>query len=757
MSNLDLSGLDKLMNPRKRIEKHTEPKNKNNQNTKRKAEESKDKKFQSKKQDHMSNNKRNSSGNKKTIQENPDIVYAPYNFVPLWEETAEYAGQVASQDVLKDELLSGEITYELQAVTDIFIDNGAPKQEDGEIIREFYKDSKGRYVIPGSTMRGLIRSNAQILSLSALGDDIDDYALMYRDVTGGIEQEKYKNTLDAVPVPVPTEHGKTGNLSILKNVKSGYLVKEKGDYYIYRTAVDSLGDAFVHMNYYVISERQILDEYAAAQRAGKESRFSYLVAGDKLDGSKQKGSKLQHLPIRYKSELDRIEADILKKDKNSGIQIESKKGNFVKYYNRYRDVDKDGKIKYHYRGRRNNQYYPHCKPVSYSLKNDRIITAVGEPGKYEKEGYVMLTGPMQEKKAVYIIPQIDKEKDRIKVSPKAVRAFQIDYNKRRSTLGGQCKERKKEYEEFFALPEEGEGNIKPVFYMDSETSEKIEHFGYTPRLRLFYDHTVKDGISAGHQKQRMDYCRAIFGYSNKNESRKSRVSFSDAVVLDKAIPSKISSLVLSGPKTTFYYNYLEQEEGSQVKTYNAEEFRLRGVKQYHLKKKALADAAGDEKNRMIPLSEGTMFRGKVRFRNLRADELGLLLWSMKLEPDSLMNVGKAKAYGYGAVKLNLLSVKEFKLSKAYDLSAGLNMFPYEDLEADKMIEKYKREMNKQMGPETIESHPSVVALFMLKDQTKILNRKILNKDTAYMSLKDFERQKKDHIALSHPSELYKTE
>lgn len=695
---------------------------------------------------------------KKTIQENPDIVYAPYNFVPLWEEPAGYTGQVASQDVLKDELLSGEITYELQAVTDIFIDNGAPKKEDGE-VREFYKDSKGKYAIPGSTMRGLIRSNAQILSLSVLGDDIDDYALMYRDVTGGIEQEKYKNTLGAGSVPVPTEHGKTGNVSILKNVKSGYLAKEKGDYYIYQTAVDTLGDVFVHMNYYVISERQILDEYTAAQRAGKESSFSYLVDGNKQDDSKQDGNKLQHLPIGHKRELDRIEADILKKDKNSEIQIESKKGNFVKYYYRNKDVNKydKNKIRYHYRGKENNQYCPGFEPVSYSLKNDRIITAIGEPGKYRKEGYVMLTGPMQEKKAVYIIPQIDKGKDRIKVSPEAVRAFQIDYNKRKSTLGGQNKERKEEYKKFFALPEEGEENIRPVFYMKSETSDKIEHFGYTPRLRLFYDHTVKDGISAGHKGQRMDYCRAIFGYSDKNGNRKSRVSFSDAVILNESMPVEVRSLTLSEPKTTFYYNYLEQKEGIPVKTYNAEEFRLRGVKQYHLREKALADEAKDVKNRMIrnsfrPLSDKAMFQGKVRFHNLREDELGLLLWSMKLEPDSLLNVGKAKAYGYGAVKLNILSVQEFKLSKAYDLSDGLNISPYEDLDADKMIGKYKKEMNKQMRSGTIESHPSVVAFFTLKDQTKMLSHA-----TAYMSLEKIGSQKRENIALSHPSELYKIE
>lgn len=233
-------------------------------------------------------------------------------------------------------------------------------------------------------------------------------------------------------------------------------------------------------------------------------------------------------------------------------------------------------------------------------------------------------------------------------------------------------------------------------------------------------------------------------------SRKSRVSFSDAVVTEEVSPLESRSFLMFEPKPTDFYHYLEQIEGESVKTYNDEEFRLRGVKQYHLKQKAIVNESGN--NSFCPLPEKTVFLGKVRFYNLREDQLGFLLWSMTLEKDSLMNLGKAKSYGYGAVKLNILSIRKFHLGQAYDLSTKLNLCPYEDLDIEQMIEKYKSTINTRLVSGNIEKYPSVIALFTMKDQTKILN----NNKTSYMNLKEFGNQKNTCAALPHLAKLYKT-
>ena len=64
------------------------------------------------------------------------------------------------------------------------------------------------------------------------------------------------------------------------------------------------------------------------------------------------------------------------------------------------------------------------------------------------------------------------------------------------------------------------------------------------------------------------------------------------------------------------------------------------------------------------------------FHNLTDEELGLLIWSVRLNKKSWMNVGKAKSYGYGNIQLQIQKAVEVNLQKAYDLSE-LNLDPYE--------------------------------------------------------------------------------
>ena len=56
---------------------------------------------------------------------------------------------------------------------------------------------------------------------------------------------------------------------------------------------------------------------------------------------------------------------------------------------------------------------PYFEKVSYEIAGGKDVTAVGQPGKYAQEGYVMCTGKMNEKKVIYIIPEIDKTKESV--------------------------------------------------------------------------------------------------------------------------------------------------------------------------------------------------------------------------------------------------------------------------------------------------------------------------------------------------------
>lgn len=147
-------------------------------------------KWQQEQQKNSENNQKSQNRNQKdrpgqntspANNESNKYVRAPYNFVPFYNKVYPH-NKFTSHNSVEENLITGEITYKITAETPIMIDDGT---------NHFFTDAKGRYAIPGSTMRGLIRNNVQVLGLCSYEDDIDDYALMYRNVANGAEKTRY--------------------------------------------------------------------------------------------------------------------------------------------------------------------------------------------------------------------------------------------------------------------------------------------------------------------------------------------------------------------------------------------------------------------------------------------------------------------------------------------------------------------------------------------------------------------------------------
>lgn len=281
----------------------------------------------------------------------------------------------------------------------------------------------------------------------------------------------------------------------------------------------------------------------------------------------------------------------------------------------------------------------------------------------------------------------------------------------------------------FDLPENGV--TKPIFYI--QRGDRL-YFGFTPRLRMFYDYTIKEGLLKVHRKNLLDYSKVMFGYSGDKGSFKSKLSFSDAIAQGEVKELAPCKVILGEPKPTSYLDYLKAENGKAV-TYNNDKFELRGVKQYWLHERAVPGMV-DEKQWKVasdicPLAAGTKFVGKIRFRNLTKDELGLLLWSIRLNAGSQMNIGKAKAYGYGRVALKIIDVKVVNLEKAYAIKGILNLAPYEQIDIDDAIEYYKDTINSFLKVKTIDQLPHIQEFFMMKDAAHMPNEK----DIRYMSIR----------------------
>lgn len=100
------------------------------------------------------------------------MIRAPYNFVPVSDEVffPEWAKSL-SQDVPFSDGVNGTITLRIIAKSPVFVRNGHTK-EDKEMststYRSFSKTSDGKYFIPGTSIKGAVRSVLEIMSFGKI-------------------------------------------------------------------------------------------------------------------------------------------------------------------------------------------------------------------------------------------------------------------------------------------------------------------------------------------------------------------------------------------------------------------------------------------------------------------------------------------------------------------------------------------------------------------------------------------------------------
>lgn len=165
------------------------------------------------------------------------VAYAPYNFIPFPEKIInryQDLNELPSHDLSKEgdkHLLSGEITFDIVAESPILVAKGKDRNEK-KSPNEFVKNAEGKYVIPGSTLRGLIRNNVRVLSMSDWSRDIQEEKFYYRAVGESSTSlgKEYRRVLGI------TNDGQFG--SVPRKVKAGYIVKYGRNYVIYPARTD---------------------------------------------------------------------------------------------------------------------------------------------------------------------------------------------------------------------------------------------------------------------------------------------------------------------------------------------------------------------------------------------------------------------------------------------------------------------------------------------------------------------------------------
>ncbi len=263
------------------------------------------------------NNSKKASTNKK---ENP-YANAPYNFIEFPDKVVykyDNIDDLPKHDVFCDKIINkngkeipcntGYIEYEFSNETPLYIGSGV----DGEHFKV-----NDNHIIPGSTMRGVVRSNAEILSFS-YPEFVEDRRLMYRDIAGSrsILKIQYNDRLSEV-----------GAFDISDKVKAGYIKKENGNYYIYKAREEN-GKTF-----------RLIDEFRLKSfNLSGNIKFMY---NDEL----RKILNIDNEIERINDILRNIWIDLFEDEKNKEI-YKSLKKDLGKLYSEYTMSIKNKKIDY---------------------------------------------------------------------------------------------------------------------------------------------------------------------------------------------------------------------------------------------------------------------------------------------------------------------------------------------------------------------------------------------------------------------------
>jgi CRISPR-associated protein (TIGR03986 family) len=112
------------------------------------------------------------------------MITAPYNFVPLSKQVVcpDWAEHV-SHDILFRDGKSGEIKLKITAESPIYVRNGLSKVESEETNAEYleFNNLEKKYFIPGSSIKGMIRSVMEIMSFGRMANKVDNGHYSVRD------------------------------------------------------------------------------------------------------------------------------------------------------------------------------------------------------------------------------------------------------------------------------------------------------------------------------------------------------------------------------------------------------------------------------------------------------------------------------------------------------------------------------------------------------------------------------------------------
>ena len=510
---------------------------------------------------------------------NPTIK-SPYNFVPLSDTVVfpDWAKDV-SCDIPFEDGISGKIELEIKLESDAYIRNGGKwdekeRKNDNSPCQKFFTakvNGEDKYIIPGTSFKGMIRNVLEIASFGKM-QRVNDDRYSVRDLNN---QKLYTGRL--------TERTKSG--AIRAKAEAGWLSRNGENWYI--TPCD-----------YARIEQEKLDRYFGTRREISVDKYEHYKKSldiwfEPVDAADHKHSR--GLWMNYKK------VEEFSEQKKNPNQI---KGRLVFTGQPSARDGKPGK--------------KHMEFIFYNEKNEKID-----------------------------VTELKKDFEFI----------HSDNNEKPNKEWGYWKTKLEN------------GERVPVFFLDE--GDYGFSFGLAMMFRLPYDYSVGDTVfhtSENHSSNKPDLSDIIFGYVNGNNSAlRGRVQFSHLVSEKAEARTEIFKPILGGPKPSYYPNYIVQRNVSAdgYKTFMDEDAEISGWKRYPSEKNMQIDwhpklpvnkegkENDDVATKLIPLKEGSTFKGSFRFFNLRPVELGAVLWALNFggNKNCQHKIGMGKPLGLGRISI----------------------------------------------------------------------------------------------------------
>jgi CRISPR-associated protein (TIGR03986 family) len=600
-------------------------------------------------------------------------ISLPYDFIPFPHKYDYYYNYNNLPKHNEHSGIDGCIEYEMTPCTDMIVD---------------LKKANDNFYISGSTIRGSVRSNLEIMSRSyPIFIQRDQFA--YRDIAGNMKNDYMKKML-------------LDKNKLEESIKAGILVVSENKYYIkpakkissknflkisesrlHKMGTNGFNSLFENFDLRKLSEyeEKILKLSNSIKRIRKENDVSKDVIND-ISKIMKKYYK------RNLDSVDRVNSELI-------YELPEYSGLINLYVERLKEKCKMNNF---YKNlSRNKNYRPYQKNVGVIYtENGGIhnLVDLGSNQEYEEEVTLFNSSNVSSKRYHYIIGNTNDDNELLEIKDECINSYNSSYRKFERMESNISK--LKFYNLFnleskkYDFVDEKQDNMI-VFY--NEIDGEIKNIGRTPYFKVMYNTSIESliGEEKNHEKKYIDLARAMFGFTiedfkfssskEKIGNYKSRLRFTPAEVHLTSYPKTFKSLLLLSPNASAYGMYLVQNDQNKLLSYEDDNITLNGYKYYKLineknnteNENNVKDNSEIYKERLI-LEKNSVnkIKGKVYFTNLNEFELGLLLGSIDCNMLGSVNnkyydsIGGGKAYGYGRVRFN---VKNLIISKNSNMNS----------------------------------------------------------------------------------------